>query len=70
MEFKEVGVLTSVSDYHIFLKLGINRKQAFENYVSMATQALEWGISPRCHFEDVTRADIMGFCLPLAVKLM
>ena len=70
MEFKEVGLLTSVSDYHIFLKLGWNRRKAFDNYVAIAEKALEWGISPRCHFEDVTRADIYGFCLPLAVKLM
>ncbi len=70
MEFKEVGMLTSVSDYHIFLKLGWDRQQAFDNYIKLASQALEWGISPRCHFEDITRADIMGFCLPLAAKLM
>ncbi|MDR0339562.1 MAG: histone-lysine N-methyltransferase [Desulfovibrio sp.] len=70
MEFKEVGMLTSVSDYHVFLKLGWDRKKAFEHYVRLASQALEWGISPRCHFEDVTRADIMGFCVPLAAKLM
>lgn len=70
MEFKEVGMLTSVSDYHIFMKLGWDRKKAFDSYVAMAAQALEWGIVPRCHFEDVTRADITGFCLPLAAKLM
>ncbi|MDL2267245.1 histone-lysine N-methyltransferase [Desulfovibrio sp. OttesenSCG-928-G15] len=70
MEFKEVGMLTSVSDYHIFMKLGWSRQQAFDKYVAMARQALEWGIVPRCHFEDVTRADIQGFCLPLAAKLM
>lgn len=70
MEFGEVGMLTSVSDYHIYQKLGWDRKQAFENYVKLAAQALEWGIVPRCHFEDITRADIYGFCLPLAEKLM
>ena len=70
MEFKEVGLLTSVSDYHIFLKLGWDRQKAFDNYLSIAEKALEWGITPRCHFEDVTRADIYGFCLPLAAKLM
>ena len=70
MEFDETGMLTSVSDYHIFLKLGKTRRQAFDMYTSMAEQALEWGIIPRCHFEDVTRADIYGFCLPLAQKLM
>ena len=70
MEFSEVGMLTSVSDYHIFLKLGKTRKQAFDMYVDLVSQALEWGIIPRCHFEDVTRADIYGFCLPFASKLM
>ncbi len=70
MEFNEVGMLTSVSDYHIFLKLGKTRQQAMDMYVDMARQALEWGIVPRCHFEDITRADIYGFCLPLAQKLM
>lgn len=70
MEFSETGMLTSVSDYHIFLKLGKTRRQAMDMYVDLVTQALEWGIVPRCHFEDVTRADIFGFCLPLAQKLM
>lgn len=70
MEFDETGMLTSVSDYHIFLKLGKTRQQAMDMYVGMAEQALEWGIIPRCHFEDVTRADIYGFCLPLAQRLM
>ena len=70
MEFDETGMLTSVSDYHIFLKLGKTRQQAMDMYVDLASQALEWGIIPRCHFEDVTRADIYGFCLPLAQRLM
>lgn len=70
MEFEEVGMLTSVSDYHIFLKLGKTRKQAMDDYLRMAEQALEWGIVPRCHFEDITRADIYGFCLPLVQRLM
>lgn len=70
MEFEETGMLTSVSDYHIFLKLGKTRQQAMDMYLALAEQALEWGIIPRCHFEDVTRADIFGFCLPFAQKLM
>ncbi|MDD6088189.1 MAG: histone-lysine N-methyltransferase [Desulfovibrionaceae bacterium] len=70
MEFDEVGVLTSMSDYHIFLKLGKNREQAMNDYLKVVSQALEWGIIPRCHFEDITRADIFGFCLPFARKLM
>ena len=70
MEFDEVGMLTSISDYHVFLKLGKTRAQAMSDYLKIVTQALEWGIVPRCHFEDVTRADIYGFCLPFARKLM
>lgn len=70
MEFDEVGLLTSMSDYHIFLKLGKTREQAMSDYLKVVTKALEWGIVPRCHFEDVTRADIYGFCLPFARKLM
>ncbi len=70
MEFDEVGLLTSMSDYHVFLKLGKTREQAMNDYLRVVTQALEWGIVPRCHFEDVTRADIYGFCLPFARKLM
>lgn len=70
MEFDEVGLLTSMSDYHIFLKLGKTREQAMNDYLKVVTKALEWGIVPRCHFEDVTRADIYGFCLPFARKLM
>ncbi|MDR2850495.1 MAG: histone-lysine N-methyltransferase [Desulfovibrio sp.] len=70
MEFDETGMLTSVSDYHIFLKLNKTRKQAMDMYVDLAARALDWGIIPRCHFEDVTRADIYGFCLPLAQRLM
>ena len=70
MEFDEVDLLTSMSDYHIFLKLGKTREQAMNDYLKVVTKALEWGIVPRCHFEDVTRADIYGFCLPFARKLM
>lgn len=70
MDFDEVGMLTSVSDYHIYLKLGKTRQQAMDGYLKLVERALEWGIVPRCHFEDVTRADIFGFCLPFASRLM
>lgn len=67
---KEAGILTSVSDYHIFLKMGLDRRKAFDKYEDMVRATLEKGISPRCHFEDVTRADIYGFCVPFAQRLM
>ena len=70
MGLKETGILTSVSDYHIFLKLNKRRKQVFEEYLDVVRAALEAGIIPRCHFEDLTRADIYGFCVPFAQALM
>lgn len=70
MGLKETGILTSVSDYHIFLKLKKNRRGVMREYLSIASAALELGIIPRCHFEDVTRADIYGFCVPFAQDLM
>jgi isopropylmalate/homocitrate/citramalate synthase len=70
MGLKETGILTSVSDYHIFLKLKWTRKQAMDNYIKIARAALDNGIIPRCHFEDITRADIYGFVIPFARELM
>ncbi|BBD09485.1 histone-lysine N-methyltransferase [Desulfovibrio ferrophilus] len=70
MGIRETGMLTSVSDYHIYLKLKKNRVEAMHDYLEVVEKALEWGIVPRCHFEDITRADIWGFCLPFAKRLM
>ncbi|MDR3568071.1 MAG: cache domain-containing protein [Syntrophobacteraceae bacterium] len=67
---KETGILTSVSDYHIFLKLQSNRKAVLEKYLKIVRTALDKGIAPRCHFEDITRADVYGFCIPFAMELM
>ncbi len=70
MGLKETGILTSVSDYHIFLKLKKNRRVVLREYLSIVSAALDLGIVPRCHFEDVTRADIYGFCVPFAQDIM
>jgi len=70
MGISETGILTSVSDYHIFLKMGLDRRKAMDKYLDMVRATLEKGIIPRCHFEDITRADIYGFCVPLAQRLM
>ncbi len=67
---KETGILTSVSDYHIFIKLKKTRKKAMEEYLDIVKDALDKGIIPRCHFEDITRADIYGFCLPFGEQLL
>lgn len=70
MGIKETGILMSCSDYHIFNKLGKTRKEAMDMYLGIAYDALENGITPRCHFEDITRADFFGFVVPLAKNLM
>ncbi len=70
MGLKETGILTSVSDYHIFFKLRKKRSQVMKDYLRIVQAALDHGIVPRCHFEDITRADIYGFCVPFAIELM
>lgn len=70
MGIKETGILTSCSDYHIFLKLKKTRRQALDMYLDIVKAALEEGIIPRCHFEDITRADFYGFVIPFAKELM
>ncbi len=69
MNLSETGILTSISDYHIYLKLGLTRAQAVEKYLALVKNALSMGIAPRCHFEDVTRADVYGLVIPFAQKL-
>ena len=70
MGIKETGILMSCSDYHIFSKLNKTRAEAMKMYLDIAYSALENGIVPRCHFEDITRADFYGFVVPLAKNLM
>ncbi|MHC4095385.1 MAG: 2-isopropylmalate synthase [Planctomycetota bacterium] len=70
MGLTETGILTSASDYHIFLKLRKTRAQAMNVYLDVVKAALDNGVIPRCHFEDVTRADYEGFVLPFAAELM
>ncbi len=66
---KETGILVSCSDYHIFNKLGLSRAQALDHYLGVVKQALEAGIRPRCHLEDITRADFYGFVVPFVNAL-
>jgi isopropylmalate/homocitrate/citramalate synthase len=70
MGLKETGILASVSDYHIFYKLKMKRSQAMAQYLKIVEKALEMGITPRVHFEDITRADFYGFVVPFARQLM
>ena len=70
MGLKETGILTSCSDYHIFLKMNLSRKDALKAYLDIVANALEQGIVPRCHLEDITRADFYGFVIPFVQNLM
>lgn len=67
---KETGILVSCSDYHIFMKLKMTRKQAMEHYLSVVKDCLDEGIAVRCHLEDITRADIYGYVVPFCIELM
>lgn len=67
---KETGILVSCSDYHIFKKMNMTRREAMDKYLAIVKMALDRGIVPRCHFEDITRADYFGFVVPFAIELM
>ena len=67
---KETGILVSCSDYHIFHKMHMTRHQAVDHYLAVVRECIETGIIPRCHFEDITRADFYGFVVPFATELM
>ena len=66
---KETGILVSCSDYHIFKKLGLSRQEALDHYLGVVKSAFEAGIRPRCHLEDITRADFYGFVVPFVNQL-
>ena len=66
---KETGMLTSCSDYHIFKKLKMKRSQAMDMYLGAVKEAFSAGVMPRCHLEDVTRADFYGFVVPFVNEL-
>ena len=70
LNIRETGILVSCSDYHIFNKLGLTRKQAMDKYLATVAMAFEAGVVPRCHLEDVTRADFYGFVVPFVNELM
>ncbi|MBQ9167005.1 MAG: 2-isopropylmalate synthase [Oscillospiraceae bacterium] len=66
---KETGILVSCSDYHIFKKMNMTRKQALDYYLSTVKDAFNSGVIPRCHLEDITRADFYGFVVPFVNEL-
>ena len=69
MGIKETGILVSSSDYHIFKKLKMTRSEAMKMYLETVAEAFEAGVMPRCHLEDITRADFYGFVVPFVNEL-
>jgi isopropylmalate/homocitrate/citramalate synthase len=68
---KETGMLTSISDYHIFLKFKKTRRQVLDSFMQVVQAAAEAGLEAiRCHYEDVTRADFWGAVVPFTEELM
>ena len=66
---QETGILVSCSDYLIFKKMKMTRKQALDHYLGTVKDAFDAGIIPRCHLEDITRADFYGFVVPFVNEL-
>ena len=60
---KETGILVSCSDYHIYKKMGLTRQGAMDKYLSVVKSVLEYGIRPRCHFEDITIFTALSYLL-------
>ena len=69
MGIRETGILVSCSDYHIFKKMKMSRKQVLDYYLATVADAFDAGIVPRCHLEDITRADFYGFVVPFVNEL-
>ncbi len=68
---QETGMLASSSDHHIFDKLGYRSKsEAIEKYLKPILTACEYGITPRVHLEDTTRADIQGWVIPFMRRVL
>ena len=67
---RETGILVSCSDYHIFNKMKLNRRECMKKYLETVYEAFEAGVMPRCHLEDITRADFYGFVVPFVNELM
>ena len=66
---KETGILVSCSDYHIFKKMKMTRRQAMDYYLATVKEAFNAGVIPRCHLEDISRADFYGFVVPFVYEL-
>jgi isopropylmalate/homocitrate/citramalate synthase len=68
---EETGLLMSVSDSHIFDKMGLSsREAAEEKYLNAIQYAVDHGLRTRVHIEDMTRADNYNFVYPMIEKIL
>jgi len=68
---EEVGMLSSISDYHIFYKFkGLSRSEVIAKYLEVIEEGLKAGLVMRAHIEDCTRSDVLGVVVPFARRLM
>ncbi|MBU0586680.1 hypothetical protein KJ780_04140 [Candidatus Micrarchaeota archaeon] len=74
--FRELGMLTSCSDFHIFGKFAkqfpnedTRKHDVLMYYLDLIHTAFEHVDRVRIHLEDVTRADIFGFVVPFLKKV-
>ncbi len=67
---KETGILMSVSDSHIFDKMGLKSyEEAEKKYLTTLQYAVDHGLRTRCHIEDTSRANY-DFVYPFVQKLI
>jgi len=60
-KIEETGIVTPISDYHIFYKFqGLGRQKVVSKYLSIVEETLRLGIIPRVHLEDSTRSDVLA----------
>jgi len=68
---RETGILMSISDPHILIKMGLpGREAAREMYLDALQYAVDHGLRTRAHLEDITRADLEGFVYPLVREII
>lgn len=59
-DIKEVNMLCSISDYHIYYKFNLDRERTARNYLSVISKTLSKELTVKIALEDVTRADIIN----------
>ena len=47
----------------------MTRSQVLDYYLGTVKDAFNAGVIPRCHLEDITRADFYGFVVPFVNEL-